>query len=612
MPARSFLEGSQPNSPVANLCIRRHQPGIYHISFAPPQEHASGWLPLYEVKIPLASLDEMAGAVHATGLRLVERAAGATVESLLSLGQLMARRFLPQPVLEALIRLPPHAPLLISTDDLYYPWELMHLGQDFLAMRNPTGRQYLGPATGYVPTQLADREREDRISSVNNTQHAGLLLIANPSGDLDASDTEMQRILEVIDAQPHFVRCTAISRDQAGRTAILAELATGSYRIIHYSGHITAGEDGKASLRLVDGLLSLDDMAAAMTGQPLVFLNGCGSAKSNPGASANLAVGLVQAGAKAAIGTIWPISDAASAELSAAFYQALFHGQSIGEALRHGRQVARNFSPGDPLWASLVLFGDPIWQPISLPDIVDYFATVLSLEFHAAGPAPQAAVDAGPESALPAAFSLVAWGELLAGMAREMQRYGGLVWHIGSGDILATFGIPHAEEDQAQRAAWAALRLRRMAESAGLAWSMGVATGTVTVYRPSAPQTPGEPATHGLLLGRVVEQAQHISHQAQTGEILVTPDTHRFIEADFEWRQIIDNHSGSQDANGPVGEVQCMGLVGELQESAASHPLATAFFIGREMEFQTLWGYWQRCCERRQRHIIGVVGEGGI
>ena len=78
--------------------------------------------------------------------------------------------------------------------------------------------------------------------NAHQTSTPALLLIANPGSDLEASDREADRLLAVIDALPHYLRCTALFRGQAKRATVLAELQTNTYSLLHYSGHVDTTE----------------------------------------------------------------------------------------------------------------------------------------------------------------------------------------------------------------------------------------------------------------------------------------------------------------------------------------------------------------------------------
>jgi hypothetical protein len=114
---------------------------------------------------------------------------------------------------------------------------------------------------------------------------------------------------------------------------------------------------GTDRLRLSDLLVT--DVAHV----DLVFLSACQSAVSDsdlPGESMNLAAGLAAAGARAVIGSLWPVNDEATADLTEAFYKAVVDGVPSAWALRSAQlRLATGPPPwSDPyFWAGLVYTG---------------------------------------------------------------------------------------------------------------------------------------------------------------------------------------------------------------------------------------------------------------
>ena len=268
---------------VARLTIRRSGSEVFAVGFAPPSPACLPGSRCTPCARHLAIWPRCPKQLNAPrGCFRV--GAGSLPENLAALGRLLTRCFLPAPIRDALQRLPPEIPVLICTHCADYPWELLHVGADLLFLQRPVGRQLEGPSA--VP--------EPRESIATDP---ALLLIVNPTGDLDASDSEAEGILNVIDALPYYVRATAIFRTQASPATVLGELASGSYSLIHYSGHADLDESagGRQALRLSGGLLDAERLGSALLGSPLVFLNVCRSAQ--PRASHGLAEAVLQAGA---------------------------------------------------------------------------------------------------------------------------------------------------------------------------------------------------------------------------------------------------------------------------------------------------------------------------
>jgi hypothetical protein len=88
-------------------------------------------------------LNSVTGGLHSPAIQSAPAGATMVVAGTLSqleqLGKLMFRYVLPDEVQEELVRYT--GPLLLSTDDASFPWELIHTGRDFLALSHAVGRR---------------------------------------------------------------------------------------------------------------------------------------------------------------------------------------------------------------------------------------------------------------------------------------------------------------------------------------------------------------------------------------------------------------------------------------------------------------------------------------
>jgi len=92
----------------------------------------------------------------------------------------------------------------------------------------------------------------------------------------------------------------------------------------------------------------------------LLILSACETAVGDDEASMGLAGAAVQAGAKSAIASLWPVSDAGTAELMKTFYRLYREGRSKSEALREAQlaMIAQGGEVADPnIWAAFTLLG---------------------------------------------------------------------------------------------------------------------------------------------------------------------------------------------------------------------------------------------------------------
>jgi CHAT domain-containing protein len=130
----------------------------------------------------------------------------------------------------------------------------------------------------------------------------------------------------------------------ADATADAVTRAMPGSRILHFACHGVAVVDDpmrSALLLAGDGELRLAQLAATpMDGVDLAVLAACRTAASDialPGEALNLAAGLLAAGTRTVIGSLWPVPDAATAALMAVFYARLAAGRPPADALREAQ-----------------------------------------------------------------------------------------------------------------------------------------------------------------------------------------------------------------------------------------------------------------------------------
>ncbi|QUQ67106.1 CHAT domain-containing protein [Kutzneria sp. CA-103260] len=232
-------------------------------------------------------------------------------------------------------------PLLLRTNESTIPWELLHDGNDFLAMGRDIGRRPL------VTQRVVPGRNLDAIRRA--------LIIGDPLGDLPNAREEAERISAWL--HDRGVECTTLIGRRADPSGVQDQLATGEYDLLHYCGHVvTAPGTTYAGLYLHGkemfdqrSMMSLD----AHCIPPVVFVNGCASADR----MANLCVPFMVHGAKIVVGARHPVGDVPSREFAEHFYTKLLAKASAGDAVRTARQALRD--AGKIEWASFVLYGDP-------------------------------------------------------------------------------------------------------------------------------------------------------------------------------------------------------------------------------------------------------------
>jgi CHAT domain-containing protein len=111
------------------------------------------------------------------------------------------------------------------------------------------------------------------------------------------------------------------------------------FNVVHIASHGEFAGDAEDSFLLTyDGRLTLDQLADYVgryrfreTPIELLTLSACETAEGNDRAALGLAGVAVRAGARSALGTLWSVNDAASAQLVTEFYQQL-HDDSVSKA----------------------------------------------------------------------------------------------------------------------------------------------------------------------------------------------------------------------------------------------------------------------------------------
>ncbi|MEL6181308.1 MAG: CHAT domain-containing protein, partial [Myxococcota bacterium] len=216
------------------------------------------------------------------------------------LGHLLFDELLP-PAVKTLLREHEGHDLLIRTDETLVdvPWELLHTGTQFLALRWNIGR-LLSAST--ADTMLMPRPRPLRAPY-------RALLLADPCGDLDAAYEEGMQLHGLLDGQLYLD--VTLKSSEIARAYLRENIR--EFDILHFAGHAELGGQGEGWL-LSDGRFTTEDIARMAGGKPfpsLIFANACGSGRGGrsrlDGANAamTLARTFISAGTRHFIGAHW-------------------------------------------------------------------------------------------------------------------------------------------------------------------------------------------------------------------------------------------------------------------------------------------------------------------
>lgn len=250
--------------------------------------------------------------------------------------------------------------LKLNLDDplIHIPWELLNTGKEFLCQRFDMGR--------IVKTRQPVRDSKPRVLA----RPLKMLVLADPTGDLEGALLEGNRIGRQMEPNKNLVDvCLRTGNVTPG----FVKEKLRNFDLVHFAGHADYNpkEPGESGWRLRDGTLRARDIAEGeWTGSmpALIFSNACRSAHNGHWTiregSQNEIFGLANAfllsGVRHYVGTFWEIMDDPSGLLSAAFYEHLLSGRTLGEALRLARKgVIEEHGEESIVWASYILYGDP-------------------------------------------------------------------------------------------------------------------------------------------------------------------------------------------------------------------------------------------------------------
>lgn len=139
------------------------------------------------------------------------------------------------------------------------------------------------------------------------------------------------------------------------------------------------------------------------------------------------------------------------------------------------------------------------------------------------------------------------WVELMSRILHilesEINRFGGEVSQFRGDGMVAFFGAASAHEDDPERAVLAALSMQRslelyvrelaQPEAVDLQMRVGVNTGEVIVASNGARQNWEEAA-----MGMAVAVAARMETAAEPGTVLVSENTYRLVESQFDWQSL--------------------------------------------------------------------------
>jgi class 3 adenylate cyclase/predicted ATPase len=184
-----------------------------------------------------------------------------------------------------------------------------------------------------------------------------------------------------------------------------------------------------------------------------------------------------------------------------------------------------------------------------------------------------------------------------------IERYGGTVEKFIGDAVMAVWGTPVAQEDDAERAVRAALDLVTAVPDfdESLQARAGVLTGEAAVNLAAA----GE----GMVAGDLVNTASRIQSAAEPGWVLVGDSTRRASEAAIAYED-----AGARELKGKAEPVQLWralrvtaGRSGALQSIGLEPP-----FVGRDRELRLVKELFHATADQRRAQLVTITGIAGI
>ena len=186
-------------------------------------------------------------------------------------------------------------------------------------------------------------------------------------------------------------------------------------------------------------------------------------------------------------------------------------------------------------------------------------------------------------------------------MRTTIERHGGRVEKFIGDAIAAVFGLPIAHEDDALRAARAAIEMQERLvvlnedSSIPLVARIGVTTGEVLV-----------PADDKPIVGDAMNTASRLETAAAPGEVLIGEPTYRLIRD-----AVVTEQMDSLELKGKAELVAAYRLVGVASISPIRTRRLDAPMVGRSRETLLLRQAFERAVSDRSCQLFTVLGTAG-
>ena len=247
------------------------------------------------------------------------------------------------------------------------PWEMFY---DFDSDETPVSVN-----SGFV-RQLISDDNETLTKTAVSNQNA--LVIGDPLYENDnlpqlpAAEEEGIRLSNKLTANKYNVDVLI----HGTTAAIMQELFTGRYKILHFAGHgiyeLDKGK-GKAGVAIGNGIC-IDAAKIQQLGYvpEFVFINCCFSGVINRDddiysreryrLAANVGTQLIEMGVKAIVISGWAVDDAAAKTFSDTFYDKMLEGNRFGHAVQLARSACFEKHKNTNTWGAYQCYGSQYYQ----------------------------------------------------------------------------------------------------------------------------------------------------------------------------------------------------------------------------------------------------------
>lgn len=195
-----------------------------------------------------------------------------------------------------------------------------------------------------------------------------------------------------------------------------------------------------------------------------------------------------------------------------------------------------------------------------------------------------------------------------------INKYGGVVEKFIGDAIMALFGVPFAHEDDAERAALAALEMRtviqrygqEIEQSMGFSINMRIGLNVGTVVAGAVDAVEGK---NYQVMGDAINTAARMEQNALPGHILVTEEMEALLRDSFELRP--DKLISAKGKAEPMQAYELLN-VRKLQQQRRGFDNRQIHFVGRKQELRELEHAIRQALDQSQAVFLMLSGDSGL